>query len=694
MKGNARARRAAPIGLPLVFVMIFAAGYGCALDSHPDFVVSHFEDPGGTLSKAEVESKPFQRMRTTSPNFRASSSAHWFRLEFRDISRWDWLEVDYAQLDRITVFHQTAQGLYHAVVGDSFPFRQRLLPFPTFYFPLSKPRKNREDADPEVGRVLVQVKTSGPIMVPFRVHTEAQLRGSVADRNLLFGSYFGLLLIMALYNLLLYFSIKDRAFLSYAFYVTFLMLGIISLEGYGFAYLWPDAVWWQNRSFTATVGVSYFFAVRFSRRFLALEQYAKRLNRALGAIGFVILAIEMVPLFGPYRLGSTLVNLAVFAAALLLLAAGIFSARAGHKPALIFLVAWSVLLAGTIVQTLAFTGFLPPDVKYTVYAGSALEALLISLGLGYRFRVLQDESVRAQAEALERQRTLTSSYARFVPTEFLKFLGKEEITDVRLGDAVEREMTVLFSDIRSYTTLSEQMSPTENFDFLNAVLRRTGPMIRENNGFIDKYIGDSIMALFPGEPEDAVKAAIGMRRLLAVYNERRATQGYSAISMGIGINTGNLILGTIGEEERMEGTVISDAVNLASRLEGLTKVYGAAAVMSEQTLFRLSDPSRYRVRILDRVKVKGKSDSVAVFEILDGEAEESVALKLATQRQFERGISSYQMSDFAAAGEQFRAVLAQNPGDVAAALYVRRCELYAAHGAPPEWEGVEVLDSK
>ncbi len=666
-------------------ILLASTVFACQ-GSEPTFTVSHFADSSGSLSFAQIRNGNFTPLRTTTPSYPASATAHWFRLDVVGAANWDWLEIDYAQLDRIEV-HIPAPGSRRMVAGDSFPFADRAVPLPTFLFPLKR-------AAMEATTLFVRVQTSGPILIPFALHTDASLQRNSLRAHLLWGAFCGLLLIMSLYNLLLFFAIRDRTFLWYAAYVLLLMLGFISLEGYAYAYIWPKWVWWHNRSFTVLAGLSYFCAIAFARRFLALDLYAPLLNRLLYGAGGLLVAAELVPLFGPYRLGATLVNLLVVVVAFLLLLAGIFAARGGSKPALIFLAAWSLLICGTIASILMFTGVLPPAAKHVAITGAALEAVLISLGLGYRFRVLQEEKAQAQRGALERQKALTSSFARFVPKEFLKFLGKDDITDVRLGDAVEKEMTVLFSDIRGYATLSERMSPTENFEFLNAVLKRIGPLIRENGGFIDKYIGDAIMALFPADPEDALNAAIGMRRLLAIYNTRRAAKGYAPIEIGIGLHTGRLMLGTIGEEERMEGTVISDAVNLASRLESLTKQYGATIVMSEQTLFRIPDPSRYSVRILDHVRVKGKAEQVSVAEILDGEATESVALKMATLRQFERGISAYLMRDFSTAAEHFRAVLRQNPGDTAAVVHLRRCEHFAAHGAPPEWQGITDLTDK
>jgi len=286
------------------------------------------------------------------------------------------------------------------------------------------------------------------------------------------------------------------------------------------------------------------------------------------------------------------------------------------------------------------------------------------------------------------------AYSRFVPMEFLSLLGKKSILDVQLADQIQKEMSILFSDIRSFTSLSEQMTPEENFNFLNAYLRRVGPIIRHNNGFIDKYIGDAIMALFPVSPEDSVRSAIEIQNEIRTYNIRRKKKGYAAITIGIGIHTGTLMLGTIGEHQRMEGTVISDAVNLASRIEGLTKTYGSGILISDRTLSRLSDPTIYNYRMIDSVVVKGKQEPVTVFEIYDGYEESTFDRIQKTKYDFELGILSYSNKEFSIALRLFQNVLKINPTDISAKLYIKRCEDAIRLGISDDWTSIEILTHK
>jgi len=206
------------------------------------------------------------------------------------------------------------------------------------------------------------------------------------------------------------------------------------------------------------------------------------------------------------------------------------------------------------------------------------------------------------------------SIERFVPQAFLSIVGKPSVADVELGDNRRRTMSILFSDIRCFTTLSEQMSPDETFAFINTYLERMGPVIRDHHGFIDKYIGDAIMALF-ANADDALRAGLAMLAALDGFNDDRRAAGLAPIEIGIGINTGSLMLGTIGEKHRMDGTVISDAVNLAARIESLTKDYAAPMLISEFTYRELSQPEASAIRPVDVVVVKGKTRPVAIYAV-------------------------------------------------------------------------------
>ncbi|PSB05347.1 diguanylate cyclase, partial [filamentous cyanobacterium Phorm 46] len=277
--------------------------------------------------------------------------------------------------------------------------------------------------------------------------------------------------------------------------------------------------------------------------------------------------------------------------------------------------------------------------------------------------------------SLDAELQIVEATSRFVPNQFLSVLGCDSIVGVKLGDAVELEMSILFSDIRDFTTLSEQMTPEENFNFINSYLSYMEPLILENQGFIDKYIGDAIMALFSEGADDAVKAGIAMLHTLAEYNRERAAVGDVPVQIGVGINTGSLMLGTVGGRNRMDGTVIGDAVNLASRIESLTKNYGVSLLITQHTFERLTNPADYAIRVIDQVQVKGKSEWVTVYEVFDADLPFVKAGKLANLQVFAEALSLYNLNNFREAGELFADCFRQNPGDRVARIYWDRCQL-------------------
>jgi class 3 adenylate cyclase len=301
------------------------------------------------------------------------------------------------------------------------------------------------------------------------------------------------------------------------------------------------------------------------------------------------------------------------------------------------------------------------------------------------------ETIQRYSAQLE---ALLAAYGRFVPQDFLRFLDKKSVLDVKLGDQVQKDMTILFSDIRSFTQLSESMTPAENFNFLNSYLSRVGPEIRSHNGFIDKYIGDAIMALFPDSADDAVHAALAMLHKLKEYNEHRRSSGYTPISIGIGIHTGRLMLGTVGEHERMDGSVIADAVNLCSRLQGLTRIYGGSILVTGHTLGLMKDAVHHYHRFLDRVRVKGRKDTVMIHEVYDSDPPAVREKKKAITPDFLAALKAYYARDLAAAEKEFRELKRQSPNDRILDIYIVRCARLRRGGYPEGWTGVESITLK
>jgi adenylate cyclase len=216
----------------------------------------------------------------------------------------------------------------------------------------------------------------------------------------------------------------------------------------------------------------------------------------------------------------------------------------------------------------------------------------------------------------QQQKTL-DSFARFVPAKFLEAIAPNGIENIVVGQSVRRRMTILFCDIRGYTAMAETMSPTETFEFLNCYLACMGTAIEAEGGFIDKYIGDAIMALFDESHSDgALRAALGMQAALDQFNTDRDRLGLPRIAVGMGIHRGNVILGTIGFVSRIESTVIGDAVNLASRIERFTRQCNCPILLTDAIVAALHCPEDFEIQLVNAAaRVRGKAESFGLYQL-------------------------------------------------------------------------------
>ena len=271
-------------------------------------------------------------------------------------------------------------------------------------------------------------------------------------------------------------------------------------------------------------------------------------------------------------------------------------------------------------------------------------------------RVYSDDEYKIKADEA---RQLTNTFQKFVPKQFVEHFSKHGTNEFALGTADEDNVAILFCDIRGFTGLSEKMKPQELMNFLNSYFLRMNAPIHTNHGFIDKFIGDAIMALFDrpdgsdsDKARDSISAALGLRKSLALYNEHRAKSGYEAIDIGIGIHFGPVILGTVGSDDRMDTTVIGDSVNIAQRLETLAPKYKVDIVVSRALIDTFltdntqTSNSTLRYRVIDWVRVKGRSEPIELIEVLSHLSEAEQAIKIENEAVILDVISARREHDF------------------------------------------------
>ena len=307
------------------------------------------------------------------------------------------------------------------------------------------------------------------------------------------------------------------------------------------------------------------------------------------------------------------------------------------------------------------------------------------------------KKTRLELAETQAMAVMTKVFEKFVPKQFLNRIAKEGLENIKPGNVELNTITVLFSDIRSFAKLSEPMSPEDVFSFLNSYLNNMQTPIEQHGGFIDKFIGDAIMALFDGpfheQATRALRAAIGMQQHLLTYNEERATWGRDAIHTGIGLHIGPVMLGTLGNENRMDSTVIGDVVNLASRLESLTKFYDCSVIISDD-MCHLLKMDNFLCRTLDKVAVKGRKQSIVIHEIFDADPEPKKSRKKELLEPFHQGIKLFHGRAWQESQEMFQLCLEIDSNDTTSQMYRERCTAFRKQSPPDDWDGTFEMQHK
>ncbi|TVQ21502.1 MAG: guanylate cyclase [Spirochaetaceae bacterium] len=651
----------------------------------PGRSVRYLEDIGGAMTAADaVNTGLWRRSERTTLNFGFTSSVYWLSLPLENTtSQTEWyVQVAYPLHDSIQLYlvdpAAHAAPVLLSELGHKQPFETRPVFYRNFVFPV--------DLTPGgTGQLLFRFETGSAVDIPLIVQTPGAFERQALTEQILMGIYFGAMFIMLVYNLFLLAGLRTVSYLYYSLFILFYVLFQASINGYAAQYLWSTNTWWADASLPFLIAGGTFWCLVFNRRFLDTPVTAPLFDKVLLGLMAVCGLNGVLAFTTPYAISiriATIVNLLAFL--VILLNSGSALIRGNHA-ARIYFPAWVTFLTGTMIFALKSLGVLPTT-AFTTWAGSVgsvIVVVLLSLALADQFNLMRQERTAALS-------ALNVAYGRFVPMEFLELLKKDSILDIKLGDQIQRESSILFSDIRSFTALSESMTPEENFNFLNSYLSRISPIIRTHRGFIDKYIGDAIMALFPHSPTDAVRASVEIRRELWEFNRRRYEAGKEPIEIGIGIHCGMVMLGTIGELERIDGTVIADAVNLASRLEGITKVFGSAILISKEVYDKIGT-EHFSVRYLGKTRLYGKNLETEIYEVMDGFDARITELKARTVDDFREGIRLYFEKEFQHAAQRFERVLEIDPKDRASTYYLSRCTHYLDGGTGAEFDGTETF---
>lgn len=560
---------------------------------------SHLEmlrDPSGRLTIEEVTSPEvslrFVQVAEKRPNLGYTSDAIWFRFTVvNNAKEMDWiLNAGREWIEEVTLYTRDINGRWVGLTtGAKLPYLKRPVVNEHPVLPLTiSPGTSREF-------YLRLMSKYTPLTLRMQLMTKDQFASDSAMEKLYIGGYYGVLVVMALYNIVLAYSLRNLLFAKLASILIFLAIAESGVHGH-LSYILPSNPMAGHRISTVATALIGFSVTNFTMHMLKTRRYMPLHHTVLTIWMFCSLLTAIVAVL------TTRAHEAVFwlsgVGSLITCSAGIRRYIDRDQDAAYFTVALLSWIIPVIFVMGAVVGLLPLYflTDHGVHIGGIAMSILLSLGV---------------AEQVNR---VNRAALRFLPKPFLSRLGYASIADVKQGDSIEDEMTVLFSDIRNFTRRSEQMSPSDTFAFLNTYLEHVVPPIERHGGLIDKYIGDAVMALFPASSDSALKAAVEMQEAVQQMNDILLS-GQEPIAIGIGLHRGRLMLGTVGDGNRLDVTVISDTVNVAARLESLTKDRDESIIISGSVVKSLQHPEQFALQELGTALIKGRTNVVELWGV-------------------------------------------------------------------------------
>ena len=601
-------------------------------------VVPHLKfvlDPSTELSLSDIRSRSdWAPASTDHLSFGMTESASWLRIDLENPTSLPiqlYLALGNPRADHADLYLVTEDGeiLSEQLLGALQPFGTRPIDHRHIVFPVVVPQNTSATA-----YLRVQTRTSQYLPLTLSTPTHWHANRPLPDR-ILIGAYGGIALILLVQSIL-FAVMRDKVLLFYATYTLGSMLYAMTLDGTAFQFLWPDAPEWGQTSsnFMGILTQSQLFIA--TALFLNTRINAPRLHPILQILTAASLAIATLSLFIDYRLAQTLIatfwgpGFAVLLITCALVAFGKHNSE--HTEARIYLISLLVLGTSVVMSAYRLGGDIPstPWTVNIMTLNILVHMLTMTLALAVRFRRLAHErETELQGRLAEAQKVAAYHQASsaFVPEAALKAFGKDRITEVKLGDHVDVTMTCLFIDVRSFATLSEQMSPEENTDFVNRLYGTLGPIVRDHGGFVARYIGDAMLCLFPSTPDNAVRAGQAMLNAATGLTP----DGALPVRIGVGVHIGPMRLAVVGEQNRMEVSAYGDVVNTTARIEQLTKDTGHALLVSATAYSLLTPPVAQSFIPAGRFKLKGRSEQMDLFGFQSLESADIIDLQVGSR---------------------------------------------------------------
>jgi adenylate cyclase len=628
---------------------------------------------------------------------------YWFRLDIKDIAfDYKFLTLDYALIDYITVYLKDGEKSVPVYSGDGIAFNKRDINHVYPVFPI------RENLFHD-RYIYIRIRNEGAYTFPFYLKTDNGFISTTLVEYTIFFAVIAILISMIIYNLIIFISVKDKSYIYYIFFILVFIFAIGSLDAISFQFLWGNNPQWASISipvFLMLVGITMNL---YTIEFLEIKKTSKWIYRSLIAIIGLMIINLLLSLTISYSSIIKIVTVTMMVSSIYLISIGIiFLTVYKKKSARYFLSAWVILLVSFIIYALKNLGLTGHNfiTNHGVKIAVVIEAILLSLALTDKINILRKEKEDAQRNALETEKKLRDEAERRLRITQI-YTRKSIVESIENGldpttfEPQNKAISILFSDIRDFTSISELFGTIETVNLLNRYFNHMNQCVMSHKGEIDKLIGDCIMALFYN-PGNAVKAAIDMRKKLFEFN--KIAKYKVRIENGIGINFGNVIVGNIGSESKMDYTVIGDIVNSASRIESLTKYYGVSIIISGEIKDKLSE--NHDIRFIDEVYVKGRATPIRIFEVYDYYSDEIKNLIWSNTETYDKIYEYYKNADFKEAYKHYKKLMEQlgehnyiqgKCKDPLVGYYMQRClELQdkLKKGLLTEWSGVYNFEKK
>ncbi len=635
------------------------------------------EDRSASLdidSVLRIQDDSFRSTDDISTNIGFTDGRIWTRFKIRNESNESIRRIVELANPRIQVVEfyilQDGKVLDQRLAGTSLPFQQREYEYRYPVFGIDFPPNTTQT-------IYLATKTETSHYLNILLRTEKNLTNTLARDYLLNGLLFGVLSFLLIFNFALVRTTGDTVFLAQVFYLATALMYTLGMLGFGYQFLWPDNIWWAHHSGNILGAMTIVLACNFGQRFLGTKQSSAISHLILNAVAYLAALYTLLAFILDYRTTQRGLLLLGMFYPVLLLGVSLIEWKSGNPVARFFVIAYSFLCVSLFAWVLRLAGQLPESIFISniLVIGLVSEFVLLTIAMLDRLNEQKGRQIQAVKERLDTSNAVlnvTNFSERFVPSRALQLLGIRNLGEANLGDQVEERMSILFVNIQGLVSKISVFENEQKLDFLNQYFKLVNPIVNEHNGFICRYIGDSMQCVFARSADDAVMAASNMLNELQLFAMGYADLLENTFQIDMGIHTGHMRLGIVGEPSRMEMQVLGDGVNLAARVQSVAHQYGVQLLISGETRRAMARPDDFPMRLIDVMQPRGRIESVAMYEVFCKDSMSLREKKLASLPVFEMAVMAKNDNRNEVAKKLFEEVLSICPEDAVAGVYLKR----------------------